>query len=109
MPSLGFGEIIIILLVALIVFGPRKLPEIGRAVGKSVREFRRATSSLKADFEEGIDVDDDEPPTVPSSWQRRQDVRRSANATAPADPAETAPDDAASVPGPDPSTREDPD
>jgi sec-independent protein translocase protein TatA len=69
MPSIGFGEIIVILLVALIVFGPKKLPEIGRTLGKSMREFRRATSNLKREFEESVD---DEPPTVPSPHARRQ-------------------------------------
>lgn len=70
MPSIGFGEIIVILLVALIVFGPRKLPEIGRTIGKSLREFRRAASSLKSDFEGGLD--DDEPPSVASESERKQ-------------------------------------
>lgn len=70
MPSIGFGEIIVILLVALIVFGPRKLPEVGRTVGKSLREFRRATSNLKAEFEQDLDV---EPPRTPA--RRRRPLR----------------------------------
>ena len=106
MPSLGFGEILIIMLVALVVFGPRKLPEIGRTIGKSVREFRRATSNLKAEFEEDLD-ETEEPPTVPSPWQERQNRRRASKPPEPSDPAETAPDDGASMPGPDPSRRED--
>jgi len=65
MPSLGFGEIIVILLVALLVFGPRKLPEVGRTVGKSLREFRRATSNLKAEFEQDL-----EPPRTPPRRRR---------------------------------------
>jgi sec-independent protein translocase protein TatA len=43
-PNIGPGELILILAVVLVVFGPGKLPEIGAAVGRSFREFRRATS-----------------------------------------------------------------
>jgi sec-independent protein translocase protein TatA len=73
MPSLGFAEIIIILLVALIVFGPKKLPEVGRSLGKSVREFRRATSSLRSEIEDGFD--DDEPASGPPRWQAAREAR----------------------------------
>jgi sec-independent protein translocase protein TatA len=51
MPSLGFGEIVLILLLALIIFGPRRLPEMGRTIGKSMREFRRAASDLRQELE----------------------------------------------------------
>ena len=56
MPSLGFGEILVILLVALIVFGPRRLPEMGRTMGRSLREFRRAAADLRSELE--LDVDE---------------------------------------------------
>ena len=49
--GLGFGSIIFIGIVALIVFGPKKLPALGKAVGESIREFKRATSSLHEDDE----------------------------------------------------------
>jgi len=45
--SLGVPELLFILVLALLVFGPRKLPEIGRTMGKALGEFRRATSDLK--------------------------------------------------------------
>lgn len=48
-PSLGVPELILILTIALVVFGPRKLPEIGRSLGKTLNEFRRASIS---NFEE---------------------------------------------------------
>lgn len=45
--SLGLPEIMFILVLALLVFGPRKLPEIGRTLGRAMGEFRRATTDLK--------------------------------------------------------------
>ncbi|GAA0507390.1 twin-arginine translocase TatA/TatE family subunit [Deinococcus depolymerans] len=54
MPNLGPGELIVILLVALVVFGPRKLPELGKSLGAGLREFRRSTQSLKDDLEGGL-------------------------------------------------------
>lgn len=49
MGNLGFPELIIILVIALIVFGAGKLPEIGSAIGKSIKEFKK---SMKEDSEE---------------------------------------------------------
>lgn len=42
--NLGMPELILILVIALVVFGPGKLPEVGKAVGRGIQEFRRATS-----------------------------------------------------------------
>lgn len=61
MPNIGFPEMIVLLVIALMVFGPKKLPEMGRTVGKSLREFRRAS----AEFRSGLRLED-EPPRVPS-------------------------------------------
>ncbi len=52
--SLGLAEILFILALALLVFGPKRLPEVGRTLGKSLREFRRATSDLKRSVESEI-------------------------------------------------------
>ena len=52
--SLGFQEILLILVLALLIFGPRKLPEIGRTLGKSLGEFRRATNELKRSIEQEV-------------------------------------------------------
>ena len=49
--GIGAGEIALILAIALIVFGPRKLPEIGRSFGKTLHEFRKASFSSFNDFE----------------------------------------------------------
>ncbi|MBZ9714027.1 Sec-independent protein translocase subunit TatA/TatB [Deinococcus multiflagellatus] len=51
MPNIGPAELIVILLVALVVFGPRKLPELGKSLGAGLREFRRSTQGLKDEFE----------------------------------------------------------
>jgi TatA/E family protein of Tat protein translocase len=51
MLNVGMQEMIIIFLVALVLFGPKKLPELGRTIGKALTEFRRASSDLKASFE----------------------------------------------------------
>ena len=47
MGPLGFPELIIIFVVALLVFGPRKLPELGRSLGKGLSEFKRASNELR--------------------------------------------------------------
>jgi TatA/E family protein of Tat protein translocase len=52
--SLGFAEILFILALALLVFGPKRLPEVGRTLGRTLREFRRATSDLKRSVEREI-------------------------------------------------------
>lgn len=48
--SLGFSEIMMILVIGLIIFGPKKLPEIGRSLGKALREFRRASNDIVNTF-----------------------------------------------------------
>jgi TatA/E family protein of Tat protein translocase len=54
MGNLGFQEIVLIFIIALIIFGPRKLPEIGKTLGKSLAEFKRATNDLKHSWEEEV-------------------------------------------------------
>ena len=53
--NLGFPELILILIIALVVFGPGKLPEIGRAVGKGLSEFKKATNNLMSDVNKPIE------------------------------------------------------
>jgi len=57
-------ELILVLAIALVVFGPAKLPEIGKAVGKSIREFRSATTDVKEEVNKTVTLD-----TPPSKEQ----------------------------------------
>lgn len=56
--SFGMMELVIIMVIALIIFGPRKLPELGRSLGKSIGEFRRASNELKSTLEEEIRMEE---------------------------------------------------
>jgi sec-independent protein translocase protein TatA len=56
--SVGLPELIIIFTLALIIFGPRKLPELGRSLGKSLAEFKRASNELRNTLDEEIRLDD---------------------------------------------------
>jgi TatA/E family protein of Tat protein translocase len=54
--SLGGAELLLILVLALLLFGPRKLPEIGRTIGRGMSEFRKATSEFKTSLEREVDL-----------------------------------------------------
>ena len=54
--SIGPMELILIFVVALLVFGPKKLPEIGRSVGKAMREFKKTSEEIKGRIEEEIEA-----------------------------------------------------
>jgi TatA/E family protein of Tat protein translocase len=56
--SLGIPELIVIFVVALIVFGPKKLPEIGRTLGKAMGEFKKATDDFKNTIEREVHVEE---------------------------------------------------
>ena len=55
---LGFPELVIIFVVALLVFGPRKLPDLGRSLGKSLAEFKRASNELRSTLDDEIRADE---------------------------------------------------
>ncbi|MFQ5723645.1 MAG: twin-arginine translocase TatA/TatE family subunit [Terriglobia bacterium] len=54
MGPLGFTEIVFILVLALLLFGPRRLPELGRMLGRGLAEFRRASTDLRASIEDEV-------------------------------------------------------
>ena len=54
MGPLGFTEMLVIFIVALLVFGSKKLPELGKSLGKGIREFRKATNDLKSTWDEQV-------------------------------------------------------
>ena len=56
--SIGMPELVIIFVVALVIFGPRKLPELGRSLGKSLSEFKRASNDLRSTLEEEINIEE---------------------------------------------------
>ena len=84
LPSIGIPELIVILTIALIVFGPRKLPELGRSLGRSLNEFKRASNELRHTLDEEIRIEDaksaerQKPPesTVPRPVEPAESVPR---------------------------------
>jgi sec-independent protein translocase protein TatA len=62
MGSIGMPEMLVILVIALIVFGPRKLPELGKSIGRSLAEFKRASNELKSTLEEEIRMEEHKSP-----------------------------------------------
>lgn len=115
MPQIGPLELLVVGIVALIVLGPSRLPEIARNVGKAMREFKAATEGIKAQFEAGLDQaghdepvagrdedwgdnegDSDEAAPDPAATDRSAD--RSAPEPRVADPDAAAPDEATPQP-----------
>jgi sec-independent protein translocase protein TatA len=87
--SLGIPELILIFIVALLVFGPKRLPEIGRTLGKALGEFKKATDDLKNTIEREVQVDEMKQlasPITPQVVSRDEPVT-----TIPVEPASTAP------------------
>src|SRR3982750_2189983 len=84
--SIGMPELIIIFVIALIIFGPRKLPELGKSLGKSIAEFKRASNELKSTLEEEIRMEE-------QKTKQEEAAKASTTTTQTALPAETHHDD----------------
>ena len=74
--GLGVPELIIILVIALIIFGPKKLPEIGKSLGQGIREFRKSTSAIESQVKEDMEAEkksepaeEEKPPPTDSEAQ----------------------------------------
>jgi TatA/E family protein of Tat protein translocase len=85
---IGMPELIVIMVIALIIFGPRKLPELGRSLGRSLGEFRRASNELKQTLDEEIRLDE----------QRAAETQRQAEQQRTEKAAESAPVDEHGIP-----------
>ena len=83
MPSLGPAEILVILVIALLVFGPDKMPDIARQVGRGFREFRRVQNHLKAELRDVVSEFDSEDT---SAEQRAKDNTGTLTPAATGDP-----------------------
>lgn len=70
--GLGFGEVLIILLFALIFIGPKKLPELARGMGKAISEFQNATQKFKAEMN-NVDVASHEAQTPAQNVSEKTD------------------------------------
>ena len=56
MPNIGLPEIIIVLVIALIIFGPKRLPELGNSLGRGIKEFRGSVSGSDKDDEDSVET-----------------------------------------------------
>ena len=85
--SIGMPELIIIFVIALIIFGPRKLPELGRSLGKSLAEFKRASNELKSTLEEEIRLEEQQQRTDAAKAVTPSPVTAPSDVTAGGEPA----------------------
>jgi TatA/E family protein of Tat protein translocase len=76
--NLGMPELVVIFLVALVIFGPKKLPELGRSLGRSLSEFKRASNELKRTLEDEIRIEE--------RRERTKDTKEEKAVTTPAEP-----------------------
>jgi sec-independent protein translocase protein TatA len=76
--SIGMPELIIIFVIALIIFGPRKLPELGRSLGKSLAEFKKASNELRNTLEEEIRIEEQKDAAKEKEAAKEKDAARPA-------------------------------
>jgi TatA/E family protein of Tat protein translocase len=88
-------ELLIILVIALIIFGPRKLPELGRSLGKSLGEFKRASNELRNTLEEEVRVEEQKEQRAKMEAEQNSAIEaaKSPHDTTPAAPVEVKEDD----------------
>jgi TatA/E family protein of Tat protein translocase len=81
--SIGMPELVIILVIALVIFGPRKLPELGRSLGKSLGEFKRASNELRNTLEEEVRVEEQREQKVKLQAEQSSAIEASAQPITP--------------------------
>jgi len=92
--NLGFTELLFIFVIALIFFGPRKLPELGRSLGETLAGFKRASEDFKRSWEEEVEVEKKRtPPPAPREVEAAPVIAK-AEGTVPASSIRTEPIDA---------------
>ena len=91
--SLGGPELLLILVIALLVFGPKKIPEPSRTIGRGVAEFRRATNDFKATLEREVSAADLEIEETRPAPEPAEEKTPEEPADAPADPTSKSPPD----------------
>lgn len=95
MGPLGVPELIFIFILALLIFGPRKLPEIGRTVGKGLAEFRKASNDLKRSINTELALEEQPAPPPVRTWEPPAlTAARSPQPAAPPPPETLEPEDA---------------
>jgi TatA/E family protein of Tat protein translocase len=104
MGNLGMPELMMIMVLALLLFGPKKLPEIGKQVGKALGEFKRASNDLKRTIEDEMEkassaVKIDDPPK-PEADKAEPAKAEAAPAVAPADGTVARPSETTKTPAP---------
>ena len=77
--GIGIWEVLLILIVALLVLGPRRLPEIARTLGKTVRAIRKASADLTTSISRELEETKDKPPSSPKEEIKSQETPSSAN------------------------------
>jgi len=89
--DIGGPEVLLIMLVALLLFGSQRLPDLARSLGKSIREFKKATAGLEEEFRRAMEAPPPPPPRPPAAATVPTSPAAPASAPAGAAPASTPP------------------